>query len=153
FLVAWGAGIAAALIALWTPQVWAQDFTGRVPLALALFLNPHGVSLFPLFPWTCFVLSGSVAAFFFLKLVRARHGIRYMGDVFLFGLLMIAAGLIRRWAPFTLPGHENFYNTSPLFVMIRLGCVFLILAFLAGLENLAHFVPKSIVVAGQESLL
>jgi uncharacterized membrane protein len=62
-LMAWGAGMLAALVALLTPLVWSQDFTDRIPLALALFLNPHGVSLFPLFPWICFVLSGCVAAF------------------------------------------------------------------------------------------
>jgi uncharacterized membrane protein len=152
-LTAWGAGMLAALVALLTPLVWSQDFTGRIPLALALSLNPHGVSLFPLFPWTCFVLSGSVAAFLFLKSMNEGHEIRHIRNVFLLGLFMIACGLIGRWAPITLPGHENFYTTSPLYVMIRLGCLLVIVALLAGLEKLAHLVPKSIQVAGQESLL
>jgi uncharacterized membrane protein len=152
-LTAWGAGMLAALVALLTPLVWSQDFTGRIPLGLALFLNPHGVSLFPLFPWTCFLLSGGVAAFVFLKSVKARHEIRHMRNVFLLGLFMIACGLIGRWAPVTLPGNQNFYLTSPLYVMIRLGCVLVIVVLLAGLENLAHLVPKSIQMVGQESLL
>lgn len=140
-------------VALLTPQVWSQDFTGRVPLVLALFLNPHGGSLFPLFPWMCFILSSSVAAFLFLKALKTQHEIRHMRNVFLFGLFLIAAGLAGRWVPFDLPGHENFYTTSPLYIMIRLGCVLIILALLAGLEELAHLMPKAILVAGQESLL
>ena len=32
---------------------------------------------------------------------------------------LIAAGLAGRWVPFDLPGHQNFYTTSPLYIMIR----------------------------------
>jgi hypothetical protein len=56
--VADGRGLAAALA---TPWFWAQDFTGRMPLPLALFLNPHGVSLFPIFPWISFVAAAVLA--------------------------------------------------------------------------------------------
>jgi len=50
-LLFWGSGLLTLLIALATPWIWAQDFRGKLPLSLALFLNPHGISLFPLFPW------------------------------------------------------------------------------------------------------
>ena len=52
---AWGALLLACTVTILTPMMWARDFTSQLPLSLALFLNPHGISLFPLFPWTAFL--------------------------------------------------------------------------------------------------
>jgi len=150
---AWGAFFVAWIAALLTPWVWAQDFSARMPLALALFLNPHGVSLFPLFPWICFVLAGGISAQVFLNSVGKGLEIRHMRNVFLLGLGMIIAGLLGRGTSFTLPGQVNFYTTSPLYVLLRLGCVLLLAAGLYGMERFLHFVPRPVMIAGQESLL
>lgn len=152
-LFAWGAGFLAAVVALLTPWMWNQDFRPSVPLAFALFLNPHGISLFPLFPWLCFVLSGSLAAHHFLDAVEQTHEIRHMKNVFVIGALMIAGALAAAAIPFSLPGRESFYTTSPLFVLIRLGSVLVISALLYGLEKFLHFIPSWIQMAGQQSLL
>jgi fucose 4-O-acetylase-like acetyltransferase len=69
------------------------------------------------------------------------------------GVLMIAAGLLLRDVPYTLPGYVNFYTTSPLYMMIRLGCVLLFTALLYRLEAGGRWIPKPIQLAGQESLL
>ena len=66
-LVAWGAMMLATVVCVITPLVWARDFTGSLPLGLALFLNPHGISLFPLLPWITFILGGTVTAILFLR--------------------------------------------------------------------------------------
>jgi uncharacterized membrane protein len=152
-LLPWGAVLLAIVAALITPWMWAHDFRGKLSLWIALFLNPHGVSLFPIFPWICFVLTGSCAASFFLRSVESGKSFLYMRITALAGTLMIAAGLWLRDVPYTLPGYTNFYNTSPLYVMIRLGCILLICSFLYWLETAGRWVPKSILLAGQESLL
>jgi uncharacterized membrane protein len=152
-LLPWGLGLLAILMALATPWIWAQDFRGRVPLSVALFLNPHGISLFPVFPWMCFVLAGSYASHFFLKSVNRQKIARYMKVTAWLGILMIACGLLLRNAPYTLPGYANLYTTSPLYVMIRLGCVLLFCAFLYTLEANERWIPRPVQLAGQESLL
>jgi uncharacterized membrane protein len=151
-LLPWGAGILAVLIALATPWMWAQDFTGKLPLSLAMYLNPHKMSLFPIFPWMCFVLAGCCACCFFLKYAEVQKIPRYMRITAVLGILLIAAGCLLRHAPYTLPGYVNFYTTSPLYVMIRLGCVLLLCAFLFKIET-ARRAPRSIELAGKESLL
>ncbi len=150
---AWGAFCLTCIVALLTPWVWAQDFSIRLPLALALFFNPHGVSLFPLFPWICFILGGSIAAHLFLNSVEKGHEIRHMRSFFLLGVVLIIVGLLGNLSPFTLPGHVNFYTTSPLYVLIRLGCVLVITASLYGMERFFHLVPRAVRLAGQQSLL
>jgi uncharacterized membrane protein len=147
-----GLGIAAALV---TPWVWARDFRPDLPLALALYLNPHKVSLFPLFPWISFVLAGASAAHYFLRSVEAEAIPRYMKRAAFAGAGMIAAGLLLRSVPWTLPGHVDFYTTSPLYLMVRLGCIFVIVALLYRCEARgagARWLGP-VRLAGQESLL
>jgi len=152
-LLPWGAALLAIAVALVTPWMYAQDFRGKLPLSIALFLNPHGVSLFPIFPWISFVLAGSCASGFFLMSVKSGKGPLYMRITAISGILMIAAGLLLRNAPYTLPGYVNFYTTSPLYLMIRIGCILLICSFLYKLEAGGLWIPKSVQLAGQESLL
>ncbi len=152
-LLAWGTCLLAGCVAFVTPWIWSLDFRGRLPLSLALFLNPHGISLFPIFPWICFVLAGSCASCFFLKSVELRKIPEFMRGIAILGVLMIAAGLMLRHAPYTLPGYANFYTTSPLYIMIRIGCILLISVLLYSLETGMQWVPRPIQLAGQESLL
>jgi len=152
-LIPWAALILAVAVALSTPWMWAQDFRGEVPLSLALFLNPHGMSLFPIFPWLGFVLAGSCASGFFLMAVQAKTEARFMCGIGCLGVLMIAGGLLLRGVPYTLPGQVNFYTTSPLYMMIRIGCVLIFCFLLCRWEIWNRWIPNLIRIAGQESLL
>jgi uncharacterized membrane protein len=151
--VAWGAGALALAMALATPWMWAQDFTGRVPLALALFLNPHGISLFPLFPWLCFFLAGTCAAIVFLRTPEGERKDALMRLALCGGAVMIVAALLGRNLPFSLPGKQNFFTTSPLYLAVRLGCVVIVGAGLYFLERAQRWIPKPVQVVGQESLM
>jgi fucose 4-O-acetylase-like acetyltransferase len=152
-LFPWVAGFLAVSIALATPWIWSLNFRGLLPLSLALFLNPHGVSLFPIFPWMCFVLAGGCACHFFLKSADTQKTRQYMRIAACLGILMIACGLLLRNVPYSLPGEANFYTTSPLYLMIRLGSVLLICALLYRLEVKGRWIPRPVQLAGQESLL
>jgi uncharacterized membrane protein len=152
-LLPWGLALVGLGVAFTTPLVWSRDFMGKLPLSVALFLNPHGVSLFPLFPWICFVLAGSFTACFFLKSVDAQSIPKFMRIAACSGVLMIVAGLLLRNLNYTLPGYVNFYTTSPLYSMIRMGCVLLIMVVLYRLEVKERWIPRPVQLAGQESLL
>jgi fucose 4-O-acetylase-like acetyltransferase len=153
WLLPWGTSILAGVVALATPWIWSMDFRGKLPLSLALLLNPHKISLFPIFPWICFVLAGSCACHFFLKRVETHREQSFAKAALLLGALMIIAGLLLRGIPFTLPGYASFYTTSPLYLLIRIGCILLICSLLYVLEKNVGWVPKTIQMAGQESLL
>ena len=152
-LFPWAAIALTVTVALITPFMWAQDFRTKLPLSLAFFLNPHGASLFPIFPWICFVLAGSCACCFFLKSVEARKIPQFMRNIVRLALLIIICGLLLRKAPGSLPGIVSFYTTSPLYMIIRIGCVLIICSLLYRLESGGKWIPKPVLVAGQESLL
>jgi len=143
-------GVAAALAAPW---IWSQDFTGRIPLSLALFLNPHGVSLFPIFPWISFVVAGSCAAHLFLNAVEKRTDLRFMGMALMVSLTAIVASLMARDLALFSAWKAGFYKTSPLYVVIRLGCVLILCAGLYFMEKRLGWALNAIRLAGQESLL
>ena len=149
----WSAGIVAVLVSLMTPIMWAQDFRALMPLCFALFLNPHGASLFPLFPWLCFVLVGCCLSYLFLRSVVAQTDALFMKRTFMAGAAMILSGLMLSSFPYTLPGHVNFYTTSPLYVIIRTGCVLILGSVLYWLEKFRGWAPRILLLAGQESLL
>ena len=152
-LLPWAAILLAIVVAFVTPQIWAQDFRVRLPLSLALFLNPQGTSLFPIFPWIVFVLAGSSICCFFLKAVEKLRTAKFMRNLAGLGVLLIACGLLLRNAPYTLPGYVNFYTTSPLYTLIRIGCVLIICYLLYKLEVRGKWIPRLVQLAGQESLL
>jgi hypothetical protein len=149
----WSAGSLAVLVSLMTPIMWAQDFRTMIPLPFALFLNPHGVSLFPLFPWLCFVLAGCCLAYLFLRSVAVQRDTLFMKRILIAGAAILLSGLLLRAVPYTLPGNVNFYATSPLYVAIRIGCVLIICSTLYWLEKLKGWAPRFLLLAGQESLL
>jgi uncharacterized membrane protein len=150
FWAAAAAGVAAAVITPWT---WAQDFTTRLPLFLAMFLNPHGVSLFPLFPWISFVLAGSCVGHLFLNSIEKRADAGLMRWAFYFGAAAIAFGWLARTVPLFHAWNPGYYKTSPLYVLVRLGCVAVLCAGLYAMEKRFDWVPGGIRLAGQESLL
>jgi uncharacterized membrane protein len=149
----WGAATLGLGAALATPWCWAQDFAGRMPLSLALFLNPHGVSLFPIFPWIAFVLAGSCAAHLFLHAVERNDEARFMRNAMWVSGIIILAALVARDLPLLKAWNTDFYRTSPLYVAIRLACVSILGAGLYFLEKRGGWYPRSIRLAGQESLL
>jgi uncharacterized membrane protein len=151
--LAYGAALLGLCFTLMTPWIWAQDFTGRMPLALSLYLNPGGVSLFPIFPWAAFLLAGSCTGYLFLSSVKRDRVPKFMRRAAMAGVAMIGAGLLGRLVPFSLPGYQNFYLTSPLYFAIRLGCVLILLSALWEIERRGMRLPGGVLVAGQESLL
>lgn len=151
--LAWAAAGLSIAVALLTPTVWAHDFRKWLPVFFALFLNPHGKSLFPLFPWLTFLLCGVVAARLFLRSVERGGQAAFMRWLAIAGALAVAAGYWGRYVPWTLPGRVHYFVTSPLYVMLRLGCVALICALLWVWERSGKAIPHIVRIAGQESLL
>ena len=149
----WAAAAAGVAAALATPWIWARDFTTHLHLFLAMFLNPHGASLFPLFPWISFVLAGSCVGHLFLNSIEKRADAGFMRRACYFGAAAIAFGWLARAVPLFSAWNQGYYRTSPLYVLVRLGCVVVLCAALYTMEKRFGWVPGAIRLAGQESLL
>jgi len=153
--------VLAIAIVFATPYVWGVDFWTIVPWPIAAYLNGLHFSLFPLFPWSAFLIAGAVTGYFYLQArdvtiaeTGAANDRRYTKILFGIGSVLVllsfaieplAAGLYRTY---------DYWMFSPSFVLLRLGLVLLLCAGMLHYEQ-RHGVPaKSIVtLVGRESLV
>ena len=78
----------AVMMVLVTPWMWKTQWSSSLPVWLAAYLSPAEGSLFPLFPWTAFVLLGTG-----FGQLYARWGAADLTRFAHFALLLPSAGL------------------------------------------------------------
>jgi len=130
-----------------TPAVWASDLSRRLPLALGAYVDSQvAPSAFPVFPYSAFVLAGTVAGAALGRQdarTRARRAALWGGG-------LLAAGTILSLA---LRGRVDFWGPSPGYALLRLGGLALLLL---GVEAVARRGGKpvaALALIGHETLL
>ena len=149
------AGAAGIVVA--TPALWEIDFWRIIPWPLAAYMNGVRYSLFPLFPWTAFLLAGMVMGHYFLR-ARERGGHDadlsfFRGIAWLGGSLILLSFLVEPLIP-GLRGRTDYWIISPSFFFLRLGIVMILSA---GAGSWIHTFPAKgkpfVLLFGRESLL
>ncbi len=140
------AGVLSLLIVAATPFVWASGVASRLPEPLAPWIDQATGSQFPVFPFSAFVLAGTLAgALLGHAPAPRRHALEVRG-----GALLIAAGAVMA---LLLLGRVDFRGPSPAYVLLRMGGL-LILLRLVELAA-ARGVPgvRALALLGHETLL
>jgi uncharacterized membrane protein len=151
----------AAGVALATPIAWSVNPAWLLPLPVATYLNAGHGSQFPLFPWSSFLVSGVVAGGAFVAARGRTSGpggddpvrtqIRRFAVI---GAGMVAVSFAIEPVFSALYPPHNYWQTSPAFVVLRLGLVLLLLAICYAYEQRKGVGERSIVaLMGRESLL
>jgi fucose 4-O-acetylase-like acetyltransferase len=141
----WAAALAVVVISA-TPVVWSSGVAAGLPEALAPWLDQARGSRFPVFPFSAFVLGGTLAG---SVIGRAEARTRHRRQVF-GGLVFIALGA---GLAVVLSGRVDFWGASPAYVFVRLGGLLLLLrvveaAALRGLPGV-----RALALLGHETLL
>jgi len=145
------AALALAVLAV-TPAVWASDLSHRLPLALGAYVDVQAApSAFPIFPYSAFVLAGTVAGAALGRqdtATRARRALVGGGG-------LVAAGAILAVA---LKGRVEFWGPSPGYALLRLGALLLLLLGVEKLVRREEGRPGNrlvwmLVIIGHETLL
>jgi acyltransferase len=146
--------LAALFIAL-TPLMWTTDWSRWLPMGLWAYLSPvYGPNfpLFPLFPWSAFILVGAG-----LGQIYARWGGAHLRDFAVRAL--VAPGLV-----LVLGGYAAGFYPHPMFaagaravlevdMLIRIGTCFLILAAIGMASARLTRLPHVFSAVAQETLL
>jgi uncharacterized membrane protein len=141
------AAVTALLVLAAGPFVWASGLSARLPLFLGAYLDQDvAPSQFPVFPYSAFVLAGTVAGAALGRQdpeTRRRRAVRG-------GLALIALGGLVALA---LRGVVDFWGVSPGYALIRLGGLLLLLRLVEAVA--AHDVPgtRALALIGHETLL
>jgi uncharacterized membrane protein len=135
-----------------TPWIYAIDWSVRVPPAVAAYLFPDTGSLFPLLPWSGFVMLGAGLGQIYARWDPA-HLTRYSNMALLLpGAVMAIIGASESFMtekPFG-PGPWSFI--PPQF-LVRAGTCLMLLALLAHVSRRIKHLPRVFGAVAQETLL
>lgn len=145
------AALGAAVVAV-GPLAWQVDWAGTLPPAIAAYLSPATGSLFPLFPWSGYILVG--AAFGVIVEPWLGHDtLDHVARVLVTAGVVAIAGVWLFRLMFVAPYGDIDLRVSPGFFVLRLGAVTVLLGLLvvasAGWRGL-HPLVQSL---AEESLL
>ena len=145
----------SAAIALGTAWTWAADWPARLPVPLAAYLNGATGSLFPLFPWSAYMLLGASLGTLYASSNRLSAPL-LARRLSLLGLTLGAGGLsvltLHGWGPVTNAG-DNFWHTSAALFATRAGVILLVLGAALYLKELPAGATATVRTLAQESLL
>lgn len=151
FAIACGA-LAVLLVGL-TPLSHGLAWTNYLPLGLAAYLYHGTGSLFPLLPWAGFTLLGAVFGVTAAPWATRDH-LRALARV-LFGtgaVLAVSAGLMGEAGWFEYGVHD-WWRSSPLSFVQRLGSVLLLLSVIAAVGHYVGRLTPPLQGLAEESLL
>jgi uncharacterized membrane protein len=147
----WFFACVLALSAL-APLAWSMEFRQLLPAPVAAYFNVKTGSLFPVFPWSAFMLAGAVCASLFLSARRSSKERRLMAGLTALGVVLTFAGRLLPPLRFLPEAASTDWWADPRTFLLRLGLVLLLLGacFLYGL---VHCPRKSLLLdVSRESL-
>jgi hypothetical protein len=128
------------------PLVWSSGVSRELPPSLAAYLDERTGSRFPVFPFSTFVLAGTLAGAFVGRAdprLRKRRALQY-------GLVLLLGGLL---LALPLRGHVDFWGVSPAYVLVRLGALLLLLRLVEAAADAGVFGIRALGLLGHETLL
>lgn len=142
----------AFLLTFIAPWSWSHDWSQDVPRWLAAYVTPNTGSLFPLAPWSAFVLAGAALGQVYARWGAAHH-VRYANRALLIpgvALLVVATWLTSRqvWLFGNTP-----YSYVPGNILLRAGVCLLIVGLIAHASRRITQLPHVFGAVAQESLL
>ncbi len=141
--------LAAFLIGV-APTVWAMDLRTYGPPTLAAYLSPSTGSLFPLIPWSAYVLAGASVGGVYARW-GAAHLHRFANLMLLApGAVLVLVGLQGDRLPFVSPGP---FAWAPAMVLLRIGVCMIVLAVVAHASRRITRMPHVFGAVAQESLV
>ena len=146
------AASACVLLIVLSPPVRAIDVTGW-PVWLRPYFSMQFRSQFPLFPWSAFLIGGTLIGFRFIAAWESGSTPRFMRRLALFGIALIVVSALAELQPLTLYANHDFWKASPEFFGIRFGLVVLMLWFWWVVADRVKKGLGLLTVFGQESLL
>jgi len=141
----WAAVLAVAIIAA-TPLVWSSGVSLRLPEALAPWLDASTGSRFPVFPFSAFVLAGTLGG---ATIGRVEPRTRHRRELW-WGLGLVALGVALTWA---LAGRVDYWGASPAYAFVRLGGLLLLLRLVESSAEAGLPGVRGLALLGHETLL
>ena len=140
------AGVLAALMIAVTPLAWSSGWSAALPPWLGPYLDARSGSRFPVFPYSAFVLAGTLAG---AALGRVEPRVRHRRALW-WGTGLLGLGALLAWA---LAGRVDFWSVSPAYAVLRLGGLVLLLELVEWAAWRPRPGVRALALLGHETLL
>lgn len=141
--------IGGIAIAVATPLVHRIAWYEHLPSLLAAYVSYEGGSLFPIFPFSAYMLLGAWLGCWLM--LQSGDRIRLIRQVCFFGgsALVLVGALVGMWLPI---GEVDLYRYTPIGVGIRQGVALLFIATVSLALPLLRSVESHLVLFGKQAL-
>ena len=147
------ASLAAAAAVLLAPVLWEINVAPLVSPLLSPYFNQQQISIFPLFPFSGFLIGGAVVGHLFLTARSKNREQEFFDWILAASVLAAAFGLLFDLLPMSVFPHHDYWKASPNFFLIRLGLVLLLTCVFGHLRRVPPHLTRHVVILGQASLL
>ncbi|MBN2371427.1 MAG: DUF1624 domain-containing protein [Vicinamibacteria bacterium] len=139
------AGVLTLIVIVVSPSVWSSGLSAGLPQWLGAYLDRSAGSFFPLFPYSAFVLAGTVAG---AALGRQEARTRRRRALTWGAALMVAGWLLS----YPLAGKVDFWGPSPAYMLLRIGGIVLLLRLMEALAESGGKGVRALALLGHETL-
>ena len=144
-------GLLALIVAFTAPLVWNSPFVNALPLAVkSALIGPTG-SLFPLFPWSAYILLGAALGTVYVAVGQSTPPL--LRKAIPVGLLLLVAGIGLERVSLHIYGQVNFWPATPHLFIARIGFVTTVLGLATFVERFLLVSPRTMQSLAEESLL
>ncbi len=144
--------VGALTIVLLTPLFWPFPWRDFVSTPVAAFLGGQTGSPFPLFPWAAYLLAGVTVGYLHLARTQSRGALSFSAWLLRAGFVVGGMGMALEGIGFNPHGEIDFWKSSPVLFLIRLGCVLILLSAICAVAGFLRRLPPVVSALAQESL-
>ncbi|HSW55514.1 MAG TPA: heparan-alpha-glucosaminide N-acetyltransferase domain-containing protein [Ignavibacteriaceae bacterium] len=143
----------AALIFLASPFMENINWNSYLPAPIAAYFYSGSGSLFPIFPWAGYVVSGAVLGSFLAQNPMVFKSSRFSILLAIFGATFILTSML---SEIVLQKSQIVFSnpqTSPITIFFRMGFVLLLTTVVSYISLRVERIPQLIILVGRNTLL
>lgn len=129
------------------PLIGEVDFSRFMPEILSQYFNHIHGSLFPLFPWSSFLIAGAIAS----QKITYQKESKLAERIVPIGGVLVVAGYLMVYLHKTFFFQADLYNYAPGWFLLRLGILLLVLKGIILYEEMRKRQRSAVKVFGRES--
>jgi uncharacterized membrane protein len=128
--------------------VWNE----RLPALIAAYFHGGSGSLFPLFPWACYVMFGGMLGAYLARDGRQSEPFRLSSKLIVVGMALLALYYYVGRLKAAGYGSVHFWASNPDLALLRLGSVLLLIVPIVLLSARVRAVPPTLLTVGRRTL-
>ena len=145
-------GTVSLLFFILYPSFSNINWSSFLPVPIAGYFYQGTGSLFPLFPWAGYVISGAILGSYLARNPLIFKTKKFSFNLLKIGLILISISLAGDILEVALTGKSTLWTTSPNLILFRLGLVLMLNSFVSFISIRIEKIPSLLIQIGSNTL-